>query len=87
MCCAAGSRPAAMSSSPDGCPVFWFTGLSGAGKTTAAESVSVILAQRGLTVVLFDGDEVRRRPNGSSTNPCGPSSRSSIRSWWTIRHS
>mgnify|MGYP002527925292 CR=1 FL=1 len=51
-----------MSSSPeaDGCPVFWFSGLSGAGKTTVAEAVSADLKSRGLTVVIFDGDDVRR---------------------------
>ena len=54
-----------MSSSPDGCPVFWFSGLSGAGKTTVAEAVSAKLAARGLTVVIFDGDDVRRRRSKS----------------------
>ena len=51
-----------MSSSPEdiGCPVFWFSGLSGAGKTTVAEAVSADLKSRGLTVVIFDGDDVRR---------------------------
>lgn len=43
------------------CPVFWFTGLSGAGKTTVAEAVSSELKARGLTVAIFDGDDVRRR--------------------------
>lgn len=50
-----------MSSSPNGCPVFWFSGLSGAGKTTVADSVSAELAVRGLNITVFDGDEVRRR--------------------------
>ena len=54
-----------MSSSPDGCPVFWFTGLSGAGKTTIAKTVSAELGLRGLSVVLFDGDEVRRQGRNS----------------------
>ena len=50
-----------MSSSPDGCPVFWFTGLSGAGKTTVADAVAAELSLGGLTVVVLDGDEIRRR--------------------------
>ena len=51
-----------MSSSPEdnGCPVFWFSGLSGAGKTTVAEAVSAEMKFRGLTVAIFDGDDVRR---------------------------
>src|SRR5438876_2778416 len=37
----------------------WFTGLSGAGKTTIAELVRPELEQRGLLVEWLDGDEVR----------------------------
>src|SRR2546421_2373831 len=37
----------------------WFTGLSGAGKTTIAELVRPELEQRGLKVDWLDGDEVR----------------------------
>src|SRR6266478_3635860 len=37
----------------------WFTGLSGAGKTTIAELVRPELEQRGLKVEWLDGDEVR----------------------------
>ncbi len=37
----------------------WFTGLSGAGKTTIAELVGPELEQRGLTVEYLDGDVVR----------------------------
>jgi len=37
----------------------WFTGLSGAGKTTLAKRVQKILVQRGLNVELLDGDVVR----------------------------
>ena len=56
-----------MSSSPNDseqikcCPVFWFTGLSGAGKTTIAVSVSIELTARRLIVIILDGDEVRQR--------------------------
>jgi adenylyl-sulfate kinase len=39
--------------------VLWFTGLSGAGKTTLATSVGAELARRGLKVEILDGDEVR----------------------------
>jgi adenylylsulfate kinase len=37
----------------------WFTGLSGAGKTTAARLVSDILRRRGQPTELLDGDVVR----------------------------
>ena len=37
----------------------WFTGLSGAGKTTIAEIVGPELERRGLTVEYLDGDVVR----------------------------
>lgn len=39
----------------------WFTGLSGAGKSTLATLLEDSLSQRGLPVVLLDGDEVRNR--------------------------
>ncbi len=37
----------------------WFTGLSGAGKSTIANIVVAELQQRGRAVELLDGDEVR----------------------------
>lgn len=37
----------------------WFTGLSGAGKSTIANVVVERLADRGIKVELLDGDEVR----------------------------
>lgn len=37
----------------------WFTGLSGAGKSTIAERLVPILRERGLKVELLDGDVVR----------------------------
>jgi adenylylsulfate kinase len=37
----------------------WFTGLSGAGKTTIAELIRPELEQRGRLVEWLDGDEVR----------------------------
>ena len=41
--------------------VFWFTGLSGAGKTTIAEGVMRRLTEDGLRVLVLDGDDVRAR--------------------------
>jgi adenylyl-sulfate kinase len=37
----------------------WFTGLSGAGKTTLAEAVRRVLTDLGLRVEVLDGDQVR----------------------------
>ncbi|WP_083768728.1 adenylyl-sulfate kinase [Thermobaculum terrenum] len=37
----------------------WFTGLSGAGKTTLADRLEPILRERGLKVEKLDGDVVR----------------------------
>jgi adenylyl-sulfate kinase len=37
----------------------WFTGLSGAGKTTIADALEPILRERGLKVEKLDGDVVR----------------------------
>lgn len=39
--------------------VVWFTGLSGAGKTTIAEKLEALLRDRGLKVEALDGDIVR----------------------------
>ncbi len=38
----------------------WFTGLSGAGKTTIADKLVPILKERGLKVERLDGDNVRQ---------------------------
>ncbi|HMY75826.1 MAG TPA: molybdopterin-guanine dinucleotide biosynthesis protein MobB, partial [Blastocatellia bacterium] len=37
----------------------WFTGLSGAGKTTLTEALVPQLRARGVKVEVLDGDEVR----------------------------
>ena len=42
-----------------GAPTVWFTGLSGAGKTTLARAVGDLLRNRGLAVTVLDGDELR----------------------------
>ena len=39
--------------------VFWFTGLSGSGKTTIASAVEKILHDLGYMTVLLDGDNMR----------------------------
>jgi ATP sulfurylase/adenylyl-sulfate kinase len=39
--------------------VVWFTGLSGAGKSTIANGLKPVLERRGRHVELLDGDEVR----------------------------
>jgi bifunctional enzyme CysN/CysC len=43
--------------------VLWFTGLSGAGKSTIANLVEVGLHQRGVHTILLDGDNVRHGLN------------------------
>ena len=39
--------------------VLWFTGLSGAGKTTLAKELKVMLEAQGKRVYMLDGDEAR----------------------------
>jgi adenylylsulfate kinase-like enzyme len=39
--------------------VFWITGLSGSGKSTLAHILAARLRDRGETVVILDGDELR----------------------------
>ncbi|PPQ40409.1 bifunctional enzyme CysN/CysC [Rhodoblastus acidophilus] len=43
--------------------LLWFTGLSGAGKSTIANLVEVALARRGVHTALLDGDNVRHGLN------------------------
>jgi bifunctional enzyme CysN/CysC len=43
--------------------VLWFTGLSGAGKSTIANLVDVGLHRRGIHTILLDGDNVRHGLN------------------------
>lgn len=40
-------------------PIFWLTGLSGAGKTTIANLVREFFTAKGLNVRIIDGDDVR----------------------------
>src|SRR6185312_7526160 len=37
----------------------WFTGLSGAGKSTTADVLTVLLLERGRQITVLDGDVVR----------------------------
>jgi adenylylsulfate kinase len=39
--------------------ILWFTGLSGAGKSTVSNAVAPLLAARGKRVEMLDGDVVR----------------------------
>ena len=41
--------------------IFWFTGLSGAGKSTIAKKARDILEKEGKKVLLLDGDEIRAK--------------------------
>ena len=40
--------------------VVWLTGLSGSGKTTIARTIEDALKNRSRSVVVLDGDEIRR---------------------------
>jgi adenylylsulfate kinase len=42
-------------------PIFWFTGLSGSGKSTIAAETKKLLAKKGFNVLTLDGDDVRER--------------------------
>ncbi len=39
--------------------VLWFTGMSGAGKTTIAENISAQLRENNLNPLILDGDAIR----------------------------
>jgi len=54
----AARRPAGQPAPRDGF-VVWFTGLSGAGKSTVARALATLLLERGHRLELLDGDEVR----------------------------
>ncbi len=41
--------------------IFWFTGLSGSGKTTIATATRDLLKNQGHDVLVLDGDDVRER--------------------------
>jgi len=43
--------------------VVWFTGLSGAGKSTVSHAVEERLFKRGYSVYVLDGDNVRHGIN------------------------
>ena len=42
---------------------FWFTGLSGVGKTTIANLTKVLVEKDGFRVLILDGDEIRKNTN------------------------
>ena len=41
----------------------WITGISGAGKTTLANNINVILNSNQYKSITLDGDEVRKKMN------------------------
>ena len=45
--------------------IIWFTGLSGAGKTTIANGVQKILLEKKYSVKILDGDIIRNSANNS----------------------
>jgi len=49
-----------MTSNVNNAKSIWLTGLSGAGKTTLSKELAKALKAKGISVVVFDGDEVRK---------------------------
>ena len=43
--------------------IFWFTGMSGAGKSTMAEHAKFELENHGYNILILDGDVVRENYN------------------------
>lgn len=43
--------------------VVWFTGLSGSGKSTMADSVEQVLFEKGIKTFILDGDNIRNGIN------------------------
>lgn len=43
--------------------VLWYTGLSGAGKSTIANAVDIMLYERGCHTYIIDGDNIRHGLN------------------------
>jgi len=41
--------------------IYWFTGLSGSGKTTIADATKTLLEADGYSVLILDGDNIRNR--------------------------
>ena len=41
--------------------IFWFTGLSGAGKSTIATGVKTLLDKNGYKTLILDGDIIRKK--------------------------
>jgi adenylyl-sulfate kinase len=39
--------------------IFWFTGLSGAGKSTVAEAICSELSSQEISTLILDGDDIR----------------------------
>lgn len=43
--------------------IFWFTGLSGSGKSTIVRKAASLLLKRGKKIKVYDGDIIRRKVN------------------------
>lgn len=49
----------------ENCPVIWFVGLSGSGKSTVAKYYVEYLTSKGLACVHLDGDDLRKGLNSN----------------------
>jgi adenylylsulfate kinase-like enzyme len=59
--------------------IVWFTGLSGAGKTTLNQETASRLRDRGLKVESLDGDLVRQNLMVRDAHCCAPSAITRLR--------
>ncbi len=46
---------------PNLASVFWFTGLSGSGKSSIANTTKALLTTQGFDILIIDGDDVRKK--------------------------
>lgn len=65
--------------------IFWFTGLSGVGKTTLGMRLVAALNRMGRKVVFLDGDELRRVSRNSDFSAQGRKRNVDLAQWFAKR--
>lgn len=66
-------------------PIFWFTGLSGVGKSTLAQAFVACLHEQGLTPLLLDGDALRDTLESVADGQCHDLQMRERRAWRIAR--